>query len=214
MQFPIDLNRYEKSVTEKEQYPVSEGNVVLYGSSFFANWGYERAKQQLAGIRQGQVNVINHGFGGGTADEFLYYYPRLIRPYKPSAILWRGGPNDIFSGLSPEESWIISRRVFEWARKDFPDIRIGILNIFDYRSCKEEHRPLFARYNNLASAYAAETGGVSYIDINGFFYESRADIGTFKNFRDVFVEDGLHLTDAAYLELAAYMKPRIEGLLL
>ena len=45
------------------------------------------------------------------------------------------------------------------------------------------------------------------MDINEFFYESIQDIGTRRNFRDVFLEDGLHLTDDAYLKMAGYLAP-------
>lgn len=78
--------------------------------------------------------------------------------------------------------------------------------IFDYLSQREEVRPAFAEYNRLCRQYALSESQTVYWDINDFFYENPADIGSFQNFRDVFVSDGLHLTDAAYEEFALYFK--------
>lgn len=202
----VDLTRFEEKIREYEGYPVEKGKILLYGSSFFANWGYDRALRQLAGLDGDEQPVVNHGFGGATADELLYYYPRMVRPYAPRILVWRGGPNDIFSGLGPEEAWQITQRVFSWAKKDFPSIKIVILAIFDYLSQREEVRPAFAEYNRLCRQYALSESQTVYWDINDFFYENPADIGSFQNFRDVFVSDGLHLTDAAYEEFALYFK--------
>lgn len=202
----VDLTRFEEKIREYESYPVEKGKILLYGSSFFTNWGYDRAIRQLAGLGGEERPVVNHGFGGATADELLYYYPRMVRPYAPRILVWRGGPNDIFSGLGPEEAWQITQRVFSWAKKDFPAIKIVILAIFDYRSQREEVRPAFAEYNRLCRQFAQSDSQTVYWDINDFFYKDPADIGSFQNFRDVFVSDGLHLTDAAYEEFALYFK--------
>lgn len=207
----MNLTRFEEKIQEYERYPLETGKILLYGSSFFGNWGYERAQRQLAGLGGETDAVVNHGFGGATADELLYYYPRMVRPYAPKMLVWRGGPNDIFSGLSPEEAFIITQRVFEWAKNDFPEIKIVILAIFDYRSQREEVQPAFAEYNRLCRRLAQSDSQTEYLDINDFFYENPADIGTFQNFREVFVADGLHLTDAAYAEFAPYFKARLES---
>jgi lysophospholipase L1-like esterase len=213
MAFHIDLTRYEQTIVTKEKFPVEEGKIILYGSSFWGNWGYERSQRQLSGLGGEERAVLNHGFGGATADELLYYYPRMIRPYAPKMIVWRGGPNDLGAGLSPEEAWSVSLRVFEWVKKDFPGIKIVIVGIFDYPSARESMRPLFADYNRYSKAYADANEHVFYADFNDFFYESKEDIGSFQHFRDVFVQDGLHLTDQAYEDLAVYFKGKIEPIL-
>lgn len=209
----VDLTRFENKIKEYERYPKTEDGVLLYGSSFFANWQYERANTQMKKASNGSINVVNHGFGGATTDELLYYYNRMVLPYKPKAMIWRGGPNDIFNGLSPYEAWLISERVFEWAKIDFPNIRIGILCIFDYKSSALKDRPLFAEYDKYAQEYSEKNSHVSFIDINDFFYEKEHDIGSFCNFRNIFVEDGLHLTDKAYEEFANYFCNKLYTLL-
>jgi lysophospholipase L1-like esterase len=43
------------------------------------------------------------------------------------------------------------------------------------------------------------------IDLNPFVYSSSSDIGSLRNFKNIFQEDGLHLTDEGYVQLAAYL---------
>ncbi len=112
--------------------------------------------------------VVNHGFGGATADELLYYYPRNGRPYAPKCWFWRGGPN-FYSPDSARKRPLSSPSGFEWAKKDFPEIKIVILAIFDYRSQREEVQPAFAEYNRLCRRLAQLDSQTEYLDINDFF---------------------------------------------
>ena len=68
----VQLDRFESTIQGYEQHPIETGKVLLYGSSFFRNWGFERAAKQWA--QYGGLEVVNHGFGGATVDELLYYY--------------------------------------------------------------------------------------------------------------------------------------------
>ena len=203
--YPTDVKEIGTYLT----YPVTTGNVLLYGSSYFTRWGYEPARQQLSDATSGKLKVINHGFGGATIDELLYHYPRLVTPYKPSAVVIRSGYNDIYQKLTPEESIFLLRRLISWFQTDNPDIRIFLLNVFDTKRMTDEKHELFVRYNQLMAELAAEIENVETFDINAFFYEKPEDIGDRSKLRDVFVEAGLHMTEAAYAEFANYFGPRL-----
>ena len=190
-------------------YPVTTGKVMLYGSSFFTRWGYESARQQLSAATDGKLDIINHGFGGATVDELLYHYPRLVAPYAPSAVVIRSGFNDIWQKLTPEETIFLLRRLISWFQTDNPDIRIFLLNVFDAKILDEEKHAVFTHYNKLMADLAAESENVEFFDINEFFYENPEDIGDLSKLRDVFVADGLHMTEEAYLEFANYFGPRL-----
>ena len=205
----VDLTRYEETIQEYEQYPIEVGKVLLYGSSFFRNWGYERARTQWENATDKKLKIINHGFGGANVDELLYYYSRMVRPYRPSAILLRCGLNDIFQGFSPQEIWFLTERLIRWAQADNKEIRVGMIGIFGNKRPTDVQYEAVKEYNRISREYAAGKEHVFYVDINEFFYESRQDVGTRKNFRDVFLEDGLHLTDEAYLKMAEYLAPII-----
>ena len=198
-----------EKIGEYLTYPVTTGKVMLYGSSFFTRWGYDRAKQQLRDATDGKLDVINHGFGGATIDELLYHYPRLVTPYKPEVVVIRSGYNDVYQKLTAEETFFLLQRLICWLQTDNPNVRIFLLNVFDTKSMREDYVPVFARYNHLMADYAAENENVEYFDINEFFYENPEDIGDRSKLRDVFVEDGLHLTDAAYEEMAEFFGPHL-----
>ena len=207
MTIPVEITRYEETIREYEQYPLETGKVLLYGSSFFRHWGYERARTQWKEATDGRLTVVNHGFGGSIVDEQLYYYSRMVRPYRPSAILLRCGINDIFQGFSPQEAWFLTERLIRWAKADDKKVRVGLIGIFDNKSLTDTQYEAVKEYNRISMEYAAGTEHVFYLDINEFFYESPQDIGTRRNFRNVFLEDGLHLTDDAYVKMAEYLAP-------
>ena len=209
----VNLWYSREKIGEYLTYPVTTGKVMLYGSSFFTRWGYDRAHQQLADATEGRLDVINHGFGGATIDELLYHYPRLVTPYKPEVVVIRSGYNDIYQKLTAEEAFFLLRRLIVWLQTDNPNVRVFLLNVFDTKSMREDYVPVFAHYNQLMADFAAETENVEIFDISEFFYENPEDIGDRSKLRDVFVEDGLHLTDDAYVEMAQFFGKRLLDLL-
>ncbi len=201
------LRGCEQTIRAYEALPVERDGVLFYGSSFFTVWGYEGAKEQMAGASGGRLSVVNHGFGGATADQLLYYYPRMVTPYAPRAMVIRSGVNDIKgAGLSGKEAWDCTERLCEWFLADYPGGPLAVIGCFDYESCPEDKRAGMAQYNEYARAYAAATNGACrYLDLNPLVYASAADIGTYRNFRDIFSEDKLHLTPAGYTVAAPFL---------
>ncbi len=201
--------KYEADVAAYEAEPLRKSAVMLYGSSFFANW--KDASAQLREASGGALDVINRGFGGSTARDLLMYYPRLVRPAVPRRIIFRSGINDINGGESPEESMRLLTRVIDWARDDGfcagADPGFVILGIFEHPSAAPDKRPLFARYDALAREYAEEHSDTRFLSVSTFFYEDESSVGTYEGFRDVFVPDGLHLTAEGYARFARYFAP-------
>ena len=189
--------------------PVQTGKTMLYGSSFFTRWGYDRARQQLTEATNGELDVLNHGFGGATIDQLLYMYPQLVAPYNPKEIVIRSGYNDINEGLTVDQSIFLLDRLITWLQKDFPGIRIYLLPVFDAKIMDESRHKAFSAYNQRMAELAKETQNVEMFDINEFFYNTPEDIGNLSKLRDVFVNDGLHLTDEAYVEMAKFFGPRL-----
>lgn len=208
----IPIHRFEDQIRAYEEFPVETGKVLLYGSSFFAFWGYDRAKKQCADATKGKLKVVNHGFGGATVEELLYYYHRMVLPYEPKAIVFRTGFNDM-PHMSPEECMTLTRRLFDWAKNDFPGVRLIAIKGFDNPSAVPENLAKLRRYNQMLDTLAKEDLQLVTVDLNPFFYQTPADIGTCRNFRDIFRDDGLHLTDTGYEQLAAFLAPELSKLI-
>ena len=209
MAFYTDLHRFRETIDGILGRPVQTGKVMLYGSSFFTNWGYDRARDQLKAASEGKLDVINHGFGGATVDELLYYYDRLVKPYAPAVMVFRTGYNELSKGLNPEQSVFMLERLLEWACRDMPGVKLLVMKVFDTRHASPELYEKICAYNALLEERISCLENVCLLDLNPFFYHDSADIGTRRNFREVFVHDGLHLTDAAYEEMAVFFAGRI-----
>lgn len=205
----VDLHRYDATVNDYLPLPVRKGKVLLYGSSFFRVWGYDRSRDQLLEATDGKLETVNHGFGGATIDELLYNYPRLVAPYAPRAMVIRAGYNELNRGQSPEEAVFLLERLLQWAIADFPAIQIMVFPVFDTRRASDELQEKINAYNALLKEQIEPMAQVSLLDLNPFFYDDPADIGTRQNFRDVFISDGLHLQDDAYPQMAAFLGPKI-----
>ena len=209
----LDLTRFEDVIRGYEARPEAPGQVLLYGSSFLFHWGYETAKRQWSEATDGALSVVNHGFGGATVDELLYYYPRMARPFAPSASVLRPGLNDLRRGFTPEEAWFLTQRLVTWLRTDFPAAPAVILQIFDTPCADEAMMERYRAYNLKAAEYAAGHPGVYALDLSPFFHEDPSQCGTLEGFRDVFIEDGLHLKQPLYADMAAYLAPKVAEIL-
>ncbi len=204
-----DLSRFTEKIAELTAYPLEKGQILLYGSSFFTNWGYEKARADAA---QAGYGLLNHGFGGSCLDDLLYHYSRLFLPYAPRAVIIRAGVNDISNGYSAAEAGEILDRLCGWIKKDQPDCKIYFLPIFDFPRPEwqtSHNRREKTRFNRFCNDYAQENGH-GIFDINDFFYVGgRVPGGQFK---DIFTEDGLHLTEAGYAEFVTYFFTKLKTL--
>ena len=195
--------------------PVRKGSTLLIGSSFFTIWGYDRVKMTFP-QESGKRGILNHGFGGATIDEILYFYNRILYPYEPSAIVLRTGFNDILLGLTPEQTIFMFDRLITWIHTDFPNAEIVSLPIFDMPSLSDKYRPLFQpsrEYNRLMAEYVEETPHLKIWDINTFFYQNPEDVGTLCGLKSFFVEDGLHITQDGYTDFEIYFRENMPHLL-
>ena len=199
--------------------PVQTGKTMLYGSSFFTRWGYDRARQQLTEATNGELDVLNHGFGGATIDQLLYMYPQLVAPYNPKEIVIRSGYNDINEGLTVDQSIFLLDRLITWLQKDFPGIRIYCFNYEPTLKGKGQDNianRVGQEYNQLLEAFCANTENCIYVPMEkqAFFFEDPADIGDYHKIReDIFVADQVHLNPKGYAMFMDFVRELLDDLL-
>lgn len=91
---------YENEVRSLEfalgRGPAGPPPVAFYGSSSIRLW--ETLDEDLPGI-----HAVNLGFGGSTLAACAHYFPRLVPPCRPRAVLLYAGDNDLGDGRSPED---------------------------------------------------------------------------------------------------------------
>ena len=170
-----------------------KGAIVLTGSSSFARWRTMEA--DLA-----PLTVVPRGFGGSTMADMLHYVDRLVKPYKPRAVVIYEGDNDTFYGVSPMTVAGELKQIISKIHTALPDTRVYVLSV----------KPSLARVSvwdkaqevaELYRAIAASDHRLHFIDVATPFL--KAD-GTVMD--DVFVDDGLHLNDKGNRIWAAAIK--------
>lgn len=210
---PVDLKSLEKEVIKYEQEPIEKGKILFYGHSLFTRWGlpkwgYRRMDEDIR-MKDGSLAVVNHGFGTSTAEELLYYYPRLVRPWEPKALVIATFGNENMYGYSPEETMVNVSKICHWARTDFPGIKIFLCEDHPRPSGKDTTVPdrwnggkiRRERYNELIRLYAQTHEDTELVELwnRPEFFETPEDVGNFRKVReDIFVDDKVHPNQAGY----------------
>lgn len=210
----VKLNRLAKDVSRFDDAPISTGQIVFYGSSGFTRWN---PKYGMRPLEEDIPGCINRGFGGATAEELLYYYPQLIRPLKPRALVVSIVHNDRGMGYNPNEIVTNLAKLFEFARTDFPGIRLYACDCRPtLKFVTETHLRYMPEFNQLLREYCARHEDTTFVDHihHPIWFEDPADTGDYcKVRRDIFVEDDVHFNQLGYDLYTQFMKEVLEDIL-
>jgi lysophospholipase L1-like esterase len=192
--------RWEKDIAAIEKRlvanPPKPGGVFFVGSSSIVKWDL---KKSFPG-----ANYVNVGFGGSVVADNTHFAPRILAPYKPGAVVFYAGDNDIARGVKPEQVLADFKEFVAAARKGSPDCRVLFVAI----------KPSVARWkqfdaqkkaNALVKAYCESHKGLAFIDVVPLML--RAD-GTPDP--ELFVTDGLHMSGKGYAVWNAEVKKHLK----
>lgn len=157
--------------------------VLFVGSSSIRLW--TSLTQDMA-----PLPVINRGFGGSKISEVNSYFDRIVTPYRPRAIVFYAGENNIDANEAPAAVAEQFRQFLDLKRQ-----RLGRTPVF-YISAKPSKLRFnqFARQTELNAAIrslAASSSDLTYIDVVAPMLVNGQP-------RDIYVEDGLHMSSAGY----------------
>ena len=181
-----------------------QGRILFYGDSAFTRWQrregcWHELEEDILG-KDGSQAALNHGFGTSTAEELLYYYPKLVRPWNPRALVVQAYGNDRGAGYSADEIMFLHARLLDWARHDVPGIR---LYLCDKRPTGKERTPdarsCDAEYNELCRDYCLrhdDTTLVRHADCAALFEPGHQ--GDYDHPADLFVPDRVHYNKEGY----------------
>lgn len=209
----FDLKWLEKEIVKYEQEPIQKGLVMFYGHSLFTRWGspkwgYRRLDEDIR-AKDGSLACVNHGFGTSTSEELLYYYDRMVRPWAPRALVIATYANDGMYGYSPEDVMVNISKLCQWARTDFPGIKLYLVEdhprpngkdatIRDIWNNSKNKRD---KYHQLLRIYAQAHEDTKVLELwnQPELFETPEDVGDFRKVRDdIFVEDKVHPNQAGY----------------
>lgn len=166
--------------------PPVPGQVLFVGSSSIKLW--ETLAQDMK-----PVPVINRGFGGSKTGEVLAVFDRVVKPYKPSVIVYYCGDNDL--GLDNTNSQAAADGFIAFDRRArglWPAVRVFYIPI-KASVQRWGNWAAMKRANDMAEEYCKRTPGATYLDTvtPTLMADGRPDPTIFK-------EDGLHMNAKGY----------------
>lgn len=201
-----DLKSFEKTICKYEEQPIEKGMILFYGSSGFTRWTSQYDRRPLEEdirMKDGSLAAVNHGFGGGTLEEGLYYYHRMVKPWEPRAIVLRFFPNDVGRGYSPVELVYMLAQLCNWARADMPGVKLYLCDAMPHKRyiTNGVWKQLAKKFNKLLKEYCDANEDCTYVCQSAWpgFYNDPADAGDYSKIRqDIWIDDEMHFTQEGY----------------
>lgn len=204
----VQLDRFENEVKEYEKQPIEMGKIMFLGSSGFTRWSTKFGNiplEECVVAKDGSKVAQNRGVGGSTMEEILYYYPRLVRPYKPKALIVSSCINDRPCGYTPDEMVSMLARLFAYARVDMPGIKLYVTDVRPNAKHIGVYDETWDNYtkgtNEALRKYCENHDDVTFIELSKepMYYNNAEDVGNyFKVRRDIFIDDLMHFTPEGY----------------
>ena len=219
----LKVKRFEDRILAYESVPVETGMILFYGHSLFTRCsfitkaGVDNPKlEDEVRMKDGSKACLNHGFGTSSADDLLYYYDRMVRPYKPRVLVIATQGNDVAYGYSAKDIMEIEARIIDWAQADFPGIKIYCFSSNPTIKHKGE-KNVFTRvrdeYNQILEDYCRRRENCTYVSLidQPFYFEDPADVGNYDKIReDIFVADRTHMNPKGYAMFMDFLRELLD----
>ncbi len=181
-------SRWQEAITEFERWDAKNtfppDSVLFVGSSSIRLWKTARYFPEFP--------VINRGFGGSTVHDVNLFVDRIVTRYRPKAIVFYAGDNDIAEGTSPVR---VKRNFTEFVRKvhtALPDTPIVFISIKP-SGARWHLWPKMQQANSLISRYIAQNENLHYLDLATPLLDKSG-----KPDDSLFLADKLHLNQKGY----------------
>ena len=196
-----DFSRWEKAISAFEQMderePPPKGGVVFVGSSSIRLWDLDESFPE--------VRAINRGFGGSHLADSVHFAERIILKHRPRTVVVYAGDNDLHAGKTPGRVADDFESLVSKVRSELPKTTIVFVaikpslkrwGIVDrVRAANERIRALCERDERLV-----------FVDV---FTPMLGPDGMPR--RELFVDDGLHLSEAGYALWTELVRPHLSG---
>jgi lysophospholipase L1-like esterase len=180
--------KWEKNVAAIErrldERPPDRGGVLFAGSSSIRLWDVGKA---FPGWK-----TANTGFGGSEIRDVTHFADRLVLKHEPRAVVFYAGDNDIHSGRSAAQVRDDFAAFADAIHRRLPKTTVYFISIKPSVARWSEHDAQ-TRANDLVRELCGRHDWLGYIDV------VPAMLGKDGRPRaDLFVKDGLHLSDQGY----------------
>ena len=148
-------------------------------------------------------SVINRGFGGSTIADVNGYFDQVVTPYRPRAIFFYAGENDLWAKAPPRQV-VADFRTFMALKRQ----KLGATKVYFISLKPSKQR--FAQFaeqswvNRRIRTMAALHGDLGYVDVVPVMLEAGQP-------KDIFIADGLHMVPAGYGLWTSAVRPVLEA---
>ena len=178
---------------EQDRQDPAVGGIVFVGSSSIRLWDLGKSFPEMP--------VLNRGFGGSEIADSVSHADLLVVRHKPRIVIFYAGDNDIANGRTPQQVLDDYKAFVTRVQAALPQTRIAFIGI----------KPSIQRWaliekiraaNALVRAYAAGDDRLGFIDVDGPMLGWDE-----KPRKDLFVQDGLHMTAKGYELWTVLVRP-------
>lgn len=189
-----NIKSFEK---EDRKSPPKPYPILFVGSSSFTSW-------KNIGSYFPDKNILNRGFGGSEMRDLIYYFHRIVVPYRPSQIVVYEGDNDITFGQTAEMFLDDVKAFVRLVELHLPGTPIVILSI--KKSKARSHFFIeFDRANALLYQYAQTKKNIQFVDVSQVLFDEYGQIRD-----DCFESDNLHINAKGYRLWAEVLKNHLK----
>ena len=158
--------------------------VLFVGSSSIVRW-----KDTLA-ADMAPMPVLDRGFGGSHIEHVNRWFDQIVAPYRPRAIVFYAGDNDINAGKSVDR---VVADFDEFMTRKTQALGTTPVYFISLKPSKARFAqfPRESKVNDAKRAQAAKRSDIHYIDVASRMLENGKP-------KDIFEPDGLHMNAAGY----------------
>jgi lysophospholipase L1-like esterase len=135
---------------------------------------------------------VNVGFGGSVINDSTHFAGRIVAPFKPSAIVFYAGDNDIGAGGRAEQVASDFRAFVAAVRKDNPTCRVLFVavkpSIARWKKFDEQKKA-----NALVKEFCGAGERLTFVDVVPLMLGADGTPDP-----DLLVKDGLHMSPKGY----------------
>ena len=164
--------------------PPGPCQILFIGSSSIVRW-----KETLA-ADMAPMPVINRGFGGSHIEYVNRWFDQIVAPYRPRAIVFYAGENDIDAGKSVDRVMDDFDEFMRHKTQSLGNTPVYFISLKPSK-LRFAELPLQSRVNDAIRVRATKSSDLHYIDVVSAMLEN----GKPKN---LFGLDGLHMNAAGY----------------
>lgn len=167
-----------------EANPPAPGGVLFLGSSSIRGWDLEKFFPGM--------ETMNRGYGGSYISDSIFYADQILIPYKPRAVVFYAGDNDLAAGKNPDQVFSDYKKLASIIENSLPGTDFIFIGI----------KPSIARIhmtdslrlvNKSVQEYCRNNPGFLYLDIDAPMLGEDGQPNP-----ELFKDDGLHMNETGY----------------